>query len=488
MTDLRLQAALWYGAAILACLSVTLINGGGLSYFDTAGYLEQGQASLASFGLTPDATDPEAGDGSAGAQAEDDGVVVGSRSAIYSILVRGTDLVWGLNFLPVLHMAAFLAAMVFAMHVTRRICAPDRAAAPMVAIPIIAAALGALPFYVAFLMPDIFAPILLLMIATLAVFAREMSWAERLFAVGLGVIAAVTHPSHVLIAAVLIPVSGLASLMIARARWWMAPLLVTLIVLGGLAERLAFTTVVKTVRDAEVVYQPFLTVRVIADGPGYGFLAERCPDDDISTCALYEALQRSDDPYRLTASHIMFETSDELGSYRLLPDDARKQIADDQVTFFLSVLKARPIGTATAFMKNTMEQAILHVRIWQTIPTTAMFDSLYGMTDIAPDALREVRLANKVDALAWLDIPHLLLYGLSLIVILWLCCLPRQDPPARIRLFALMLVAGIAANALICGGISQPSDRYGARVAFLLPLAATLLSMFYGITRQRSAR
>ncbi len=49
-----------------------------------------------------------------------------------------------------------------------RVYAPDLPVAALVGLPVLVAAFGSLPFVVSYLMPDIFAPILLLMIATLS--------------------------------------------------------------------------------------------------------------------------------------------------------------------------------------------------------------------------------------------------------------------------------------------------------------------------------
>jgi len=488
MTQNPIQALLWYGAALLASLSVALINGGGLSYFDTAGYLEQGQASLSSLGLdlAPDAQTLQTSS-DAGVGARDDGAVVGSRSAIYSMLVAGARFTLGLSAIPVLHAVAFLLAVALPVRIWLRQIPDARHLMPrLVAVPVILAGLTSLPFYVAYLMPDIFAPILLLMAATLAAFAPRMTWPERIFAVSYGVAAATTHPSHLLIAVVLLPAVALAALIVSGRRWWIATALTGLIALGAMAERVVFTTAVKYIRNAEVVYQPFLVIRVIADGPGYRYLQDSCPDPDISTCALYDILRKSDNPLRLTASHIMFETDPDLGSYKLLDAAQQKRIADDQIGFFLDVLIARPVDTIQAFIRNTLLQAGVYNSIRQTIPNAETLDGLFRMTDLAPPSLRETRLYDTRRELAWLDPFHRLIYGVALIVIAYLCLTPYRRPPLEMRIFVLMVLAGILANALVNGGISQPSDRYGARVIFLLPLAAGLLAMTRHLTEPRT--
>ena len=66
---------------------------------------------------------------------------------------------------------------------------------------------------------------------------------------------------------------------------------------------------------------------------------------------------------------------------------------------------------------------------------------------------------------------------LAFLSIIVLGLLPHRVP-GPIRLLVLMLLAGLLANALICGAVSQPATRYGARVSWLLPLAAVILAMF----------
>ena len=468
------SSGLWYGLALLACLSVVFINGGGLTYFDTAGYLAQGHSTLLSLGLAslPEASGTGAGAASAPA---DDGVVVGSRAVVFSAALAVLNQIWSVNILPVFYALLLLLTVGLPARIALRTIGLDRALAPTIALPVIVACLTALPFYVAYLMPDLFAPVLLLMLATLAGFGPVMTWPERLLAVALGVLAVVTHPSHLLIVAAMLPVVAIGALLVRRRGWWIGPLLVAVILAGGLGERLLFVSAVKTIRGSEVVYQPFLTVRVIADGPGYAFLEDTCPDDTQPTCALYEALQLSDDDYRLTASHIMFERSERLGSYRRLPPEVQKIVADDQLAFFFSVLRDRPFGVSFAFIRNAFLQAGKYNSIAQTIPTTPAVDNVYKMAPQSPAWFRDQRLLDKRADLAWLYTPHRLFYALSALGLLVLSLAPRSGLSPALRVFSLTILLGILANALICGGISQPSDRYGARVAFLLPLVLILI-------------
>jgi hypothetical protein len=481
------QAILWYISALFACLFVALINKGALYYFDTAGYLEQGQSTLNSIGLFEAEMEADGTAAGGGDAALPDGVVVGSRSAIYSTIMTALRFTTGINGLVLAQVAALMLSIWIVARVAARQFLHGRSVAATTAIPILAASFGSLPFYTAYLMPDIFAPILILVASTFAIFSRDMTFLEIVLALGLGLVAAVTHPSHLIIAVLLLPVVAIASVAMARSRWWLAPLLMGLIVLGGFAERAIFASAVKSVKSSEVVYQPFLTARTIADGPGLAVLQDRCPDAEIPTCVLYEALQKSDDPWRLTASHIMFETSPSLGSFKFLSLEDQARVAHDQIPFFLTVLRERPIALTLSFLQNTLDQANLF-SIQYTIPTTQTLINVHKITDIAPSSFEGIRLLDQRTQLSWLTMVHGALYAVSALLVVVIVVLPQKAPPLAFRAFAMVIFVGILINAFVCGGVSQPSDRYGARVAFLLPIATSFILLFYSGVRVPGTR
>ena len=57
----------------------------------------------------------------------------------------------------------------------------------------------------------------------------------------------------------------------------------------------------------------------------------------------------------------------------------------------------------------------------------------------------------------------------------------------EVRIFAGFVVVGILINAFVCGAVSQPAERYGARVIWLLPFVATVMAMvairLHGVAR-----
>lgn len=484
------RAVLWIAAAVIACLSVFLINGRPLFYFDTVGYISQGHTGLRQLGLKGESPlairiekikAQKAADGTAEpapdtTEIEAENTVDGSRSTVYALTTALLARLHALEGLMLLNIVAVLIAVWLPMRVAERRWGLPVPVSEAVALPVIVACLGSLPFFVAYLMPDTFAPVLLLVIATLTVFGRSMRPWEVILAILVGIFAIVSHLSHLAIGLVMIPASALISVILSRRRWWLPVAYVALIVGAGFTEQSLLRTAAKAVSHAEVVIKPYITARMIEDGPGLIYLDRYCPDAHIPTCKLHEALQWSDDPWRITATHIVFETSPRLGSFRLMTPEDQKAVADDQIRFFFAVLKDQPFGVFRALLRNVLLQAGW-VSVDMTIPSDNIVAQNADVTGLALSTFDHGRITRDTGWLGPLTLWHQVFYAAALAVVLALVLLPRRVP-GEIKALAAMVLLGILANALVCGGISQPATRYGARVIWLLPLIATILVVF----------
>lgn len=493
------RAILWIAAAVIACLSVFLVNGRPLFYFDTVGYISQGHNGLRQIGIKGESPlaariakikAQQVADGTAEAapdttEIEAENTVDGSRSTVYALTTALLARFHALEGLMFLNIAAVLIAVWLPMRAAARRWGLPVPVSEAVALPVIVACAGSLPFFVAYLMPDTFAPVLLMVIATLTVFGRSMKAWEVILAILLGIFAIVSHLSHLAIGLVMIPAVALISVLLSRQRWWLPVAYVALIVGAGFTEQSLLRTAAKAVSDADVVIKPYITARIIEDGPGLAYLDKHCPDDHIPTCKLHEALQWSDDPYRITASHIMFETSARLGSFRLMAPDDQKAVADDQINFFFAVLKDQPFGLVRALLHNVFLQAGW-VSVEMTIPSDNIVAQNADVTGLAFSTFDHGRITRDTGWLGPVTLWHQILYALSLAVTLALVIAPRRVP-GEVKALAIMVILGILANALVCGGISQPATRYGARVIWLLPLIATVLVVFARRSRRFEA-
>ena len=162
----RTADGLWLLVSLVAALSVWILNGAPLFYHDTFGYLEQGHKMVDLFiqsGAEP------GGASAKGASVNADGGVVGARSAVYGFLIGGLDRLAGLNLVVFAQLSVVVVTTWMVGRVFRRVGPFRPRDAIFVSIPIFAASLGALPFFVAFLMPDIFTGILLITLSLLVV-------------------------------------------------------------------------------------------------------------------------------------------------------------------------------------------------------------------------------------------------------------------------------------------------------------------------------
>lgn len=465
-----LRGALWLTLAVVLALSVLVLNGTPLYYFDTAGYKLQGDTILQA--IWPSAL-PTAGDGGAGAAAADpDNQISVARSAIYGLVVAtswipGTPLgTVALQLIAVLITAAFVA------RVLARSTFGTSAELTLWAAPLAVAALTSLPFYVAYIMPDIFAALAILTMAVVVAFARSMTRWDLLLALAILGFAVVVHRSHLVIVGLAVPVALLAVLFTDRRRWWMAPGLIAFAALTGVAELKTYSVAAEKATGKVASITPFLTARIIADGPGYAYLLEHCPNEAIPTCILADALAQSTHPERLDPSNIVFERSAELGSYKHLSQDEQIKVARDQRRFYVSVFLDRPVETSLAIVRNTLVQASL-TGIHMTVPNDASVAML--QRTLSPD-LDVGRLSEDRSWIRATNAAHRVIYAASLALIVFLMVVPGLMT-RELRVFAGFVLVGILINAFVCGAVSQPAARYGARVIWLLPMLACLLSL-----------
>ena len=390
----------WLIVAVLMCLTLWPLNRAPLFYVDTAAYLAQGNAILDSIGsiLNNSILGDPAQNGEKTGQILKDDVVIGSRSATYAVFLTLLNRLAGFGSVIVAQSLLLVFTVWFAVRLAARATLatgkkPPANAARVAALMVGAACLGSAPFYTIYLMPDIFTPVLILLIAALTLFAGAMKRWEMVVAALIGAAAVTTHPSNMLIGGLLFAGATLVALVLRPRRAWLGLLLVAAMLGVGLAERAIFTTTTQIVRKAEVIYMPFLTVRFIVDGPGMDRLAAVCPDPNFATCSLYDQLK--DQPQRLSATKILFDKSEELGSFARLDQETQKRISQEQGAFFADVAKTHPVGVGLAILRNTIDQ-IGYVSIIMNLPINSTLERMASITAAIPEALYHAR---------WTEIP-----------------------------------------------------------------------------------
>ncbi len=332
-----------------------------------------------------------------------------------------------------------------------------------------AAALTTAPFTVALLMPDVFAPTVLLSLLLLA-FAREAL--SRLEGDGLFLVAAAgiaAHLSHLPLAAAVAVLALLLTRRLSPALRAAAPLAAAIAILLGTNlwghGRMALSPHGAT----------FLLARLQADGPAAAVIRERCPQAGWYLCAFADRLPMDSDEFLWSPESPVNRAPD--GTARFL---GGALLSPEAGAIVAETLRSRPLDVAAAMLRNTLAQlatatggdtlvpdhlaAAVRPRIAEAFPPREL---------AAFEAARQPRgeLAGLAVPLLW---PHrlVLLAGAGLALLAWWRAARARDL-RRLGLVVGVLV-GVTANAFATGALSKPHLRYEARILWLMPVVAML--------------
>ncbi|MDA9501025.1 hypothetical protein [Bradyrhizobium sp. CCBAU 11357] len=203
--------------------------------------------------------------------------------------------------------------------------------------------------------------------------------------------------------------------------------------------------------------------RMMQDGIVAQYLNDRCPRERYKLCPYRNELPASADEFLWGQS--MFNT---LGRFNGLNDEMG--------TIVVQSLKDYPAWQAGAALR-AMGQQLLHVATGEGtngwIPHTRGIIERYIPAQAAPmRAARQQNWGINFDYVNWLHVPVALASMLALVALL-------AQALANRRLDDLTLLAGtvtlaLLGNAFICGVISGPHDRYGARMVWVATFVALM--------------
>ncbi len=329
------------------------------------------------------------------------------------------------------------------------------------------------PFFVAFLMPDIWAGVAIGAVAALFALPGRL---KRTDVAVLGSMTAFAALAHSSVAPVLL------ALMIAGGGWWLIrragapdPRLglgaCAAALLAALVGNIAFDRMVERTAGLPPVSPPFLTARVIADGTGTRFARERCAGAFV-VC-------RYADRFPMGVDDFLWGRGNK-GVFDIASSAERRALGDEQVRFALAAARAYPVQQALASARNAASQVIdTDLSDFNYKPSLrAAFDARM------PPAAAEAVHRSLAYAERWPLAPIWALQSAATLAALvgaaWLAGRPKSsiapDAALAIRLFGLVLV-GVLANGVVCGVLSTLYGRYEARVIWTLPLAASALAL-----------
>jgi hypothetical protein len=393
--------------------------------------------------------------------------VPGLFSIFYSIFIL--PLHQGTTFWPVVFVqGAILAHLLYltARTVTRgRIRKFD-----MLLIVGILAVFSSLPWVSGEILPDVFAPVVLLGLFLLAFGNDELSRAELVYVSALTALAIATHLSHVPIAAGLILLCiGLRFFYLRRRTHtgrWTAQLVLPLFLatVAMIAVNVLSSHKFVLARNSNV----FLLAKWIDEGPALSYLKESCPAAGYALCEHLGELEGKSHDELKWAGNSPFN---KVGTFDELEPEAREIV--------LGTLSSHPLEILCHALINA---ALQLTRFEAGDGLTAEFarwvgehvDRTYG-ADVGRPFIESKQAQGE---LPFPTFRYLHLIGLAIGA--GFCCWLLLQPnyfTQELRLLCAFVLAGIVWNAIVTGALSAPYDRYLARVIWLVCFVG-LLGLF----------
>lgn len=326
--------------------------------------------------------------------------------------------------------------------------------------------------YTGFLMPDVFAPLVILCIAVLAVYWRQLHRIHRWLLSALLLFSVSVHASHLALALCLLVLALAARWLSARWRGlsWAGLAMVAACIAGGLGAEWAFNKTVTAAVGAPPLHLPHSAARLIDLGPGTDFLKQHCPESAYAVCAYVRN-------YPTSWEDFLFSRNPAKGTFALADAATKRRMADEQFRFVLDVLRFDPVGVVAGEAGGVLQQlGQFRVDIWgYSKRVLALYEG--RVPDSVFADMRSSRAARFPVFNHWVTISsYALVLASVLLAGLWwsqragsTAAAPARLQQRRFADFSAIVVAGVIANAVVCATLASSLDRFQSRVIWLLP-------------------
>ena len=323
-----------------------------------------------------------------------------------------------------------------------------------------------LPWLTSILLTDIFAGLAVLALYLLLLRANDLSGREQAGLVTLIAVAVATHSATIAVLLMLLAGAALLSLAapgrLPRRRLGNGALAVAL---GAALVFAANATVTK-----RLIWTPggfaLSFGRMLQDGIVKKYLDEHCPQARLVLCAYKDQLPRDADEW-FWGSPLF----DKLGRFAGLDAEMERIALASLAEYPLLQIKTAAIATARQLIDVRTGEGVVN-SIWHT----------YGIIErYRPGLIPDMRAARQQRGEIDFTVINRVHYPVALACLLLLpliggYVLRRKDMSAIGELVTVCLFA-LLANAFVCGTLSNPHDRYGARLIWLAVTAAVIAAV-----------
>jgi hypothetical protein len=465
--------------AVVLC-APTIYNGYPFFFYDTHAYYTGGQKSLdflirqachAGFGcsgsLHAESVDSGVSE-SSGAAAEptsQSGTISTGRSPFYGVILYLADklgTVW-------LMVAVQALVASWLLYLCCWCLVPDHCPVVFLCALVLVTALTSLPFFVGYLMPDVFAGLCILAMALMLVLYDRFTPVERTMLWMLVLCSMLFHRSHVLAGGMLLGLVVLYVFIFATKHLQRAaPALLAsgaAVVIGAVGFVMV-DSAVSRITGLVATPPPFLLARVIEDGPGTSYLRQACAEKRYAVCRFVHRMP-------IDSGTFLWSKEPEEGVWYVVSPEERAQMAHEQYAIVFRSFLHAPLMQIAAIAGNFWHQlANFGVSDFEVKNDLKDFIGNSFGGSIA-DRFRESRAARNEIDLGALSALHAFVAFTSFLLLAIRFRTLKVDTKA---VFAVILTS-IILNALVTGSLSAAVDRYQARVIWLLPFLAAVVEI-----------
>jgi hypothetical protein len=332
----------------------------------------------------------------------------------------------------------------------------------LVAVTALLAAATTLPWLASLLLTDIFAGLAVLALHLLVFSDAALRRWERAALVVLAAFGAASHSATFAVLLGLLAAGAVASLLFRRVG-------IGGVVRGGLALVLGAAMLVAAnfAVAGRIAWTPggisLAFGRMLQDGIVARYLDDRCPDPRLRLCVHRHELPTDADVFFWGEG-----VFDRLGRFDGLGDEMRLIVLESLRDYPAMQARAAAVAAARQFVQVGTGEGVLDT-LWHSYAIVEQF---------APSAVPAMRAARQQRGefdFAAINLVHVpialgtMLLLLPIMVLGW-----RRARFADLGLLAAAATLALLANAVVCGVLSNPHDRYGARLAWIAPLVVLL--------------
>jgi hypothetical protein len=384
-----------------------------------------------------------------------EGTLVPSRAVTYGLMLTAAS---PMAFWPVIVLQAALTVWVIALSLRAH---GFGQALPLVVAVAILSMISTLPWLTAILLTDIFCGLGVLAFYLLLLRSEKLTTGERF---SLTVLVAVSAATHSATLAVLLVLCASA-----LPLWFTGRISSSRLGNGLLALALGATMVFATnaIVAKRLAWTPggfaLSFGRMLQDGIVKRYLDDHCPDPKLQLC-IYKDELPSDADVWFWGSPLF----DKLGRFDGLDSEMQTIALGSLLEYPVMQVQTAAIATVKQLLSvHTGEGVVDHA--WHTYGTIERYTPQLSS---AMHAARQQKGEFSFVAINYLQYPVALIAMACLPVIVLLAA--RRRLPIHLGELAAACTVALLANAFICGTLSNPHDRYGARLVWVAVFAAVV--------------